>query len=77
MVDAIFKFLSLFKHLILNINWPSLDRIPNVETPILFIKGEKDEIVPPDHTERLYEAASKSIYKKIYKIPEGHHNDAW
>ena len=57
MVDHIFPLLSYFKHLVQRIYWPSIDRIPNVKVPILFLVGMNDEIVPSNHANRLYEAA--------------------
>jgi hypothetical protein len=55
MVDHIFPVISYFKKYILKIHWPSINRIGNVKTPILFIVGMNDEIVPPIHTNVLYD----------------------
>lgn len=63
MVDHIFPLLSYFKHLIQRIYWPSIDRIPNIKVPLLFIVGLNDEIVPPIHITRLYEAAKNAAFK--------------
>jgi len=49
MVDHIFPLLSYFKQIIQRIYWPSIDRIPKVKVPLLFIVGLNDEIVPPNH----------------------------
>lgn len=57
MVDSIFPFLKFFKNLILRMYWPSIDRIGEIEVPILFIVGLQDEIVPPTHVQRLFDAA--------------------
>jgi pimeloyl-ACP methyl ester carboxylesterase len=66
MVDRIFPFLANFKHLILRINWPTIERIPKIKLPILFVVGSIDEIVPPDHVHRLNEAASNAKFKKLH-----------
>lgn len=63
MVDHIFPLLSKFKSIILRLNWPSKDRIKNIESPFLFLNGQKDEIVPSKHTKLLHDAAVKSSYK--------------
>lgn len=63
MVDHIFPLLSYFKHIIQRIYWPSIDRIPNVKVPLLFIVGLSDEIVPASHVGRLFEAAKSAAFK--------------
>ena len=37
----------------------------------------KDEIVPADHSKRLYEAATKAKFKTLYECPDGDHNQTW
>lgn len=65
-VDHIFPLLSYFKNIIQRIYWPSIDRIPNIKVPLLFIVGLNDEIVPPNHISRLHDAATKAAFKSIY-----------
>jgi hypothetical protein len=77
MVDHIFPLLSYFKHLIQRIYWPSIDRIPNVRVPLLFIVGLSDEIVPANHVSRLFEAAKAAAFKQMYQVHGGMHNDTW
>uniref|UniRef100_A0A6T7NFG8 Serine aminopeptidase S33 domain-containing protein n=1 Tax=Hanusia phi TaxID=3032 RepID=A0A6T7NFG8_9CRYP len=75
MVDVLMPFLAMFKSLILRIGWKSIESIQSITTPILFISGSRDELVPPSHMRRLYDAAKSSIYRSWYAVPDGGHND--
>jgi len=44
-------------------HWPSITRIPKVRIPMLFVVGTSDEIVPPHHAGRLFEAAKSAPFK--------------
>lgn len=60
MVDHIFPVLKYVKKLVLKINWPSINRIPEITCPIMFVSGLRDEIVPADHMQRLHDNANKA-----------------
>lgn len=60
--------------LLLQDRYPSIDLIGAVRSPVLVIAGALDRVVPPDHSRRLYEAASEP--KRFVLIPDGDHNDA-
>ena len=79
MVGKVFPFLNfdIIKQYMLKIHWRTIDLIPNIECPILFLASEKDEIVPHNHMITLHNNAEKSSYTKMYKISDGMHNDAW
>ncbi len=51
----------------------SMERIRRVRCPLLIIAGEQDQVVPPAHSRRLYEAASDP--KQFELIPGAEHND--
>jgi fermentation-respiration switch protein FrsA (DUF1100 family) len=51
----------------------SLERIDQVRSPLLVIVGERDRIVPPDYSRRLYDAATAP--KELLLIPGADHND--
>lgn len=51
----------------------TLPFIGKVGVPILMMLGERDRVVPPKFTRRLYEAAPEP--KDLWVAPEGHHND--
>jgi abhydrolase domain-containing protein 13 len=76
MIDVVLPPLKIFKFLNRN-PWNSLTEISSVETPILFISGLRDELVPPAHMKTLYEAATKSRKKLFVTVANGTHNDTW
>jgi len=71
MVDVLFPVLSFFKPLCLN-PWRSTDAISKVTQPSLFLAGEKDELVPPEMMQRLYQA-SPALHKVLHAFPKGDH----
>jgi len=77
MVDQLMPMVAIFKKLIQRVFYPTIDRIGKIENHILFVRGIKDEIVPSDHTDRLFEQAKKATSKRIYACPEGDHNNTW
>lgn len=77
MVDHIFPVVSSLKGLVLRIDWNSRELIRDIEIPMLFISGRKDQIVPPMHMDQLYETAQNAKYKDMFEIESGTHNEAW
>ena len=67
MVDAIMPIFKLLKVLITN-PWRSIDRVPEISQPILFIKCLRDELVPPSHMNSLIKNAGNSKYVEVYEI---------
>jgi uncharacterized protein len=53
--------------------YPSLALIGNVRTPMLFIAGDEDTIVPIGETQELFEAAKEP--KRLVVIQGANHND--
>ena len=51
----------------------SIRTVDQVDAPVLVIVGERDDIVPPSQSRRLYEAASEP--KRFVAIPDAGHND--
>ena len=51
----------------------SLDRIGRVGCPLLVIAGDRDSIIPPALSQRLYDAAPSP--KRLVMIPGADHND--
>ena len=64
---------SVVVSLLLHTRFSTIEEIPKIQTPILFIHGTMDEIVPLDQAHRLYEAARPP--KTIYEVPGAGHND--
>ena len=77
MVDHIFALVKYVKGLILRIGWHTDDLVPKIDTPMLFIGGKQDEIVPFEHTIKLYDAATNARFKDILVVDNGTHNDTW
>jgi fermentation-respiration switch protein FrsA (DUF1100 family) len=71
------RLVAWAKAVILSNHWPSLARIPLITAPMLFISGRKDELVPPTHMDRLYEAATGARFKELHRVAEGDHNSTW
>jgi fermentation-respiration switch protein FrsA (DUF1100 family) len=59
--------------LLLHDTYPSIERIGAVRAPVLVIAGERDRIVPPTFSRRLYEAAAEP--KRYVLVPGADHND--
>ncbi|KAI9033574.1 Alpha/Beta hydrolase protein [Phycomyces nitens] len=56
--------------------WPSESSIRHiVKTPLLFLAGEKDELIPPSHMLALYDLSETRASKDFCKFSQGMHND--
>jgi hypothetical protein len=72
--DAAKAFYPQFPiHLAARHQFVSIEKVPKLEIPKLFIHGRSDETVPFELGERLYEAASEP--KEFLPIPRAGHND--
>lgn len=76
MIDVVLPPLRFAKAMNRN-PWDSISAIRSLETPILFISGLRDELVPPQHVKSLYDAALRSALKKFFAVDTGSHNDTW
>ena len=65
-----FPFLPTF---LLRDRFESLNRISRVDCPVLVITGDRDNVVPPAQSRRLYEAAPGP--KRFVQIARADHND--
>lgn len=63
MVDKMFPYVSFFKKFILKNHWRTIDLIGKLGMPMMFIIAAKDELVPPQHSERLFQSATLSEKK--------------
>lgn len=48
-----------------------------VHEPVLFLSGQMDEMVPPAHMQRLYDATRANTACKFFEFPTGMHMDTW
>jgi len=76
LVDILFPVLKPFKFLLRN-HWPSLRRIKDLECGLLFLSGEKDELIPPWMMRSLHDTAKSSVIKEFRSYVNGTHNDTW
>jgi fermentation-respiration switch protein FrsA (DUF1100 family) len=59
--------------LLLRDRYPSLERAKGLKCPTLVIAGDRDSIIPVEHSRRLYE--SLAVEKRFVAIPGADHND--
>ena len=71
MVDAMFSVLGYLKGLVLTNFWKTIDLVPQIETPIFYVTGSLDEIVPTEQTHALYRASQKSRKVSIWVNDDG------
>ncbi|KAJ9538666.1 hypothetical protein OSB04_031399 [Centaurea solstitialis] len=58
--------------------WNTLDVVGQVKQPILFLSGQRDEMVPPFHMQMLYAKAAAHNKQCIFvDFPTGMHMDTW
>jgi len=62
-------------HLVLKSRFDSLSKIATINTPLLFMHGTEDEIVPYTQGQKLFDAAIEP--KEFYSIQGAHHNDTY
>ena len=55
--------------------YDSLAAVRSLRAPIMFVHGAADSLVPPDHSQRLHDAASGP--KRLLMIPRAGHNDVF
>lgn len=77
MVDHIFPYVAYLKWIVLRLYYPTKDLIGKIETPILFMRGLEDEIVPCSHSATLYKLATSARFKVLYECESGDHNNLW
>ena len=78
MVDVLLPFLSPFKNILLRNKWDSTSLAEHLRTPILYIAGDQDEIVPYTQMRDLYSKSSKgSLLHRFHRVEGGTHNETW
>ena len=77
MAHEIFGVLACMKGWILTNHWRNIDNVKDITLPIFYVTGRYDEIVPTQHTTRLYEASKKSAHLAYWINMDGTHNDTW
>ena len=78
MVDHIMPFVAPVKSLVLRIGWNSGDIVKNLKTPVLYLAGDDDQLVPHSQMIKLLEISGKSSkYAKMHVVNGGTHNETW
>jgi pimeloyl-ACP methyl ester carboxylesterase len=77
MVNAVMPKIAFLKFLVLRIDWPSLTRIKAITCPIMFISGDKDELVPTKLMQQLYDNATAASDRVLFSVEGGDHNNTW
>lgn len=55
--------------------FPNIDYVPQIDSPVILVHGTADQIVPFNHSERLYEALQPSSRARpLYIEGMGHNN---
>jgi pimeloyl-ACP methyl ester carboxylesterase len=77
MVDHLMPFLTPIKALVLTIGWNSAQIVPQLTTPILYLAGSADQLVPHPHMLQLCKTSLRSVLVQLHIIEGGTHNETW
>eukprot|EP00980_Cylindrotheca_fusiformis_P014795 scaffold4026_cov117-Cylindrotheca_fusiformis.AAC.30 len=77
MVDQLMPMIAPLKGLVLRIGWDSSKIVPNLNAPILYLAGKRDELVPHSHMKELFRLSTKSRLPRFHIIERGTHNESW
>jgi fermentation-respiration switch protein FrsA (DUF1100 family) len=67
------KLPFLFPSLYLLLSFNNIQKIKNVDSPVILLHGSIDTLIPASHSERLFKKIQSK--KKMILIPGGSHND--
>jgi hypothetical protein len=76
MVSVLFPFAMPFTQFVWD-TYNNEERIRCLQLPLLLMVGLKDELVPPEHTQRLFDAAEHLPHRRMVRFNKGSHNDMW
>lgn len=57
--------------------WPSIERISKIQAPILFISGNEDKLVLPEHMKGLREQAKLAKFIEVKEVEGAGHNNTF
>jgi hypothetical protein len=77
MVDHLMPFLTPIKTFVLKIGWNSAKIVPHLTTPILYLAGSADQIVPHPHMLQLCKLSLRSVLVQLHVVENGTHNETW
>jgi fermentation-respiration switch protein FrsA (DUF1100 family) len=64
MVDHLLSYLRFIRGFILRNKWSSIDLVSQIKTPMLYITGDRDELVPFEMTNKLHDASTSCVHLK-------------
>jgi len=67
------KFSLILPSLILRFDFNNLAKINSVKSPVLFLHGSNDTLIPPSHSQQLFDSFDGK--KEIVIVADGSHND--
>lgn len=67
------KLPFFFPSLYLKFRFNTLAKLDKIKSPVIFLHGSKDTLIPYSHTEKLYQRFKGS--KRMILFPQGTHND--
>mmetsp|Transcript_76 Transcript_76/g.169 ORF Transcript_76/g.169 Transcript_76/m.169 type:complete len:343 (-) Transcript_76:158-1186(-) len=69
------KKLLPFLYFYLTNSWRSIERIPLISKPMLFISGLEDKLIPPEQMKSLIKAAVSANRREVLEVKDGQHNN--
>jgi len=69
--------MTCISKVILDNHWNSLEVMGFITCPLLMYSGLKDMLVPPNHTQKLYDSAVSTKFKHKVEFPLGRHGRLW
>lgn len=73
--DRFSPLLAAFLYFFLTSHWKSERKIGTLCNRLMFISGDKDELIPPSHMRWLYDESKTSVGRTWLSISNGTHND--
>eukprot|EP00566_Odontella_aurita_P012014 CAMPEP_0113538576 /NCGR_PEP_ID=MMETSP0015_2-20120614/7440_1 /TAXON_ID=2838 /ORGANISM="Odontella" /LENGTH=389 /DNA_ID=CAMNT_0000438161 /DNA_START=47 /DNA_END=1216 /DNA_ORIENTATION=- /assembly_acc=CAM_ASM_000160 len=78
MVDHLMPLVAPLKPLVLRIGWDSGRAVTQIKTPVLYLAGSADQLVPHSHMQELFHRSEKaSVSARMHIIKDGTHNETW
>ncbi|CAF0971977.1 unnamed protein product [Rotaria sordida] len=65
---------GLFGYLVGGSYWDNLKVMKNIHCPILFIHGQRDNLIPSQHSQTLYDSLTHVENKQLVLLPNDDHN---
>ncbi len=76
MADMAARQMPIFpSRLLVKDQYDNVSRIAQIDTPLVWIHGERDNLIPVEMGQELFDAARQP--KCAYRIKKGGHNDLW